>query len=242
MKRIFALLLALVILASLCACGKSESEIRGAVTTVGEAPETEAPAQPDAGETEEAAEESPIEDVEVKIGLINGGRYESEFLGIGCELDENWTYAAQEDLAELMGNTEEIFADTDYAESIKEAEMFYDMVASTSDGVSSINVLLQNMGLIYGTVITEEQYIELATKDLTAQMEAAGISNVEWEIVELDFAGQTRPGLKISSQVNGIAYYCTQVYVKSGSYMAVITLASYLEDTTEPMLDYFFAV
>ncbi len=239
MKRRIALLLALVMLVSLCACGKTESEIRGAVTAITEEPQTEAPSQTEA---EEATEESPVEDVEVKIGLVNGGRYESEFLGVGCELDENWIYATQEEMAQLMGITTEAFADTDYAESIKDAEMFYDMYAANADGLSSINVLLQNLGLIYGTVLTEEQYIELSTQSLSTQLESAGFSNVEWEVVQLDFAGESRPGLKISSEIEGVPYYCTQAYIKSGSYIAVITLATYFEDTTEAMIDYFFAV
>lgn len=240
MKRTIALLLALVMLVALCACGKTENEIRGAVTAVVDEPETTLPAE--AEQAQEPAENDKVDDVELKIGFINGGRYESEFLGIGCELDENWTYATQEEMAEIMGITTEAFADTDYAEAIKDAEMFYDMYAAKADGTCSINILLQNMGLLYGTVITEEQYIDLSTQNLKDQMESAGLANVEWEKVDVEFAGENRPGLKISSEVNGVAYYCTQVYIKSGSYMAVITLASYLEDTTESMLDYFFAV
>lgn len=243
MKRTIALLLTLAMLFALCACGKTEEEIRGAVTAISEEPKAEEAAPSETEETTaESAEEAPIEDVEVKLGLVEGGRYESEFLGIGCELDENWTYASIEEMAQIMGMTTEVFAETDYAESIKSAEMFYDMYAARTDGLGSINILLQNMGLLYGAVISEEQYVDLSTESLSSQLESAGFANVEWERVELDFAGESRPGLKISSEIEGVPYYCTQVYIKSGSHIAVITLATYFEDTTESMADYFFAV
>ena len=151
MKRIIATLLMLLMLLSLCACGKSESEIRGQVSDVAETPAEEEPA-------EEAVEE---EAAEAQVGSVTGGRYESSFLGIGCELDENWVYASQEEMAELLGVTADMFEDESYAEAMKNADMFYDMYAIVADGTTSINVLVQNLGLIYGTVLSEEEYVEL---------------------------------------------------------------------------------
>lgn len=239
MKKLFAIVLLLAMLLSLCACGKSENEIRGQISAPAESASGEsAPAE----EAEEPGLAEAAENVEAEAGVINGGRYESSFLGIGCELDENWTYASREQMIELLGTTSDMFNDTEYEDAIKDAEMFYDMYAAVADGTASINVLVQNLGLIYGTVLSVEQYVDLSTQSLSEQLEAAGFSDVKWEKVELDFAGETRPGLKISSQVQGIPYYCTQSYIKAGNHIAVVSFAAYFEDSTEAMLDYFFPV
>jgi len=231
MKKIVAMLMALVMMLSLCACGaKTEAEIRGQVTAAGES----------AAEAESVGEAAA--EAEAELGTVNGGRYESSFLGIGCELDENWSYYSQEDMASLLGMTADMFEDENYAEQVKDADMFYDMYAAYADGTCFINVLVQNLGLLYGTVLTEEEYVKLSTESLSSQLESAGFTDVEWEIVTLDFAGQQRQGLKISSMVQGVPYYCTQAYIKSGSHMAIISLACYVEDISESLAEYFFAV
>lgn len=236
MKRLFAIMMVLAMLLSLSACGKSENEIRGEISASEESSSVE--------ETTDSGLAKAAEDVEseAEAGVINGGRYESSFLGIGCELDESWTYASRDEMIQLLGTTSDMFADTDYEEAIKSAEMFYDMYAAGAEGLNSINVLIQNLGLLYGTVLSVEQYVELSTQNLSQQLEAAGFTDVKWERTELNFAGETRPGLKISSQVQDVPYYCTQVYLKAGSHIAVISFASYFEDTTAQMLDYFFPV
>ena len=91
MKRVLAMIMAAVMMLSLCACGaKTEAEIRGQVTAAGES----------AAEAESAGEAAA--EAEAELGTVNGGRYESSFLGIGCELDENWSYYSQEDMASLL--------------------------------------------------------------------------------------------------------------------------------------------
>lgn len=178
---------------------------------------------------------------EVKTGTVNGYTYENAFLGIGCELDENWTYATQDELAQMIGQTAEIF-DDDYAEKLKNADMFYDMMAVAGEGLVSINIVIQNIGLIYGTALSEEKYLEVAEEQMEEQLGSAGMENVQSERITADFAGAERSGIHISCTIQGVPYYCTQMCIKQGKYIASISLCSFSEDLGSDMMGYFYGL
>lgn len=217
MKKLTAMLLVLVMMLSLCACG--EKNVSGTVSPQEDQPE-----------------------VDFQLGVTTGGKYESTFLGIGCSLDDSWSFAGQEELAQMIGATAEMFDNEEYAEQMKKLDMFYDMAAISDDGLVNINVIIQNMGLLYGMALSEEKYIELAQEGLEEQLSSAGFTLEGVESGTVTFAGQERSGLHITSTYQGVAYYCQQIYIKQGNYMGVITLASFTEDITGSMLDYFYAV
>lgn len=217
MKKITAMLLVLVLMLSLCACG--EKNVSGTVS-------------PQEEQTE----------VDFQLGVTTGGKYESTFLGIGCSLDDSWSFASQEELAQMIGATAEMFDNEEYAEQMKNTDMFYDMAAAADDGLVNINIIIQNMGLLYGMALSEEKYIEISQEGLEEQLSSAGFTLEGTEAGTVTFAGQERSGLHITCTYQGIAYYCQQVYIKQGNYMSVITLASFFEDDTDSMLDYFYAV
>ena len=217
MKKLTAMLLVLVMMLSLCACG--EKNVSGTVS-------------PQEEQTE----------VDFQLGVTTGGKYESTFLGIGCSLDDSRSFASQEELAQMIGATAEMFDNEEYAEQMKNTDMFYDMAAAADDGLVNINIIIQNMGLLYGMALSEEKYIEISQEGLEEQLSSAGFTLEGVEAGTVTFAGQERSGLHITCTYQGIAYYCQQVYIKQGNYMSVITLASFFEDDTDSMLDYFYAV
>ena len=217
MKKLTAMLLVLVMMLSLCACG--EKNVSGTVSPQEDQPE-----------------------VDFQLGVTTGGKYESTFLGIGCSLDDSWSFAGQEELAQMIGATAEMFDNEEYAEQMKNTDMFYDMAAAADDGLVNINIIIQNMGLLYGMALSEEKYIEISQEGLEEQLSSAGFTLEGAEAGTVTFAGQERSGLHITCTYQGIAYYCQQVYIKQGNYMSVITLASFFEDDTDSMLDYFYAV
>lgn len=180
-------------------------------------------------------------EAEVQTGTVNGYTYENAFLGIGCELDENWTYSSQEELAQMIGQTADMF-DEEYAEKLKDADMFYDMAAVAAEGLVSINIVIQNVGLIYGTALSEDKYLEVAEEQMTEQLGNAGMENVQTERITANFAGAERGGLHISCTIQGVPYYCTQMCIKQGKYIASISLCSFSEDIGSDMMGYFYAL
>ena len=103
MKRIFAILLVLLLVAAMTACvaptptttpGKTEP---GTTTTPTTVPPTTVPPTTAAPEKEE-----PF------IGETVNNVYTNGFLGITCQLDAQWTVFNKEQLAQLMGLTSDL--------------------------------------------------------------------------------------------------------------------------------------
>ena len=226
MKKLTAMFLALMLILSFCACG--DKDVSGTVT----------PQESQTG----AASTVEEPEAEFQLGVTTGGKYENKFLGIGCSLDDSWTFASQEELAQMVGTTADMFDDEKYAEQMKNIDMFYDMYAAADEGLVTINVVIQNLGVLYGAAISEEKFIELSLEGLDEQLGSAGFVLQGSEVGTMTFAGEERTALHISCTYQDVPYYCQQIIIKQGEYMSIITLASFYEDNTASMVDYFYAV
>lgn len=218
MKRIFALLLAAVMLLSLAACGGEE-------TPAG----TGDPGTP--ATTEAAKPAAPI------LGVTDGNTYTNAYFGMGCTLDESWSVANETQLAEIFGATEETLSDL----ALDTKGLGYAFYASKDEGLTSMNIVMENLGLIYGSVLSEQAYVEQSAAGLPAAMENLGMTNVKAEAITVTFAGSEHAAIKLTAEMSGIAFYETLVCVKQDRYIAVITAASYVEDSTADILAQFHA-
>lgn len=239
MKKIFALMLALSLVFALTACG---SEPKGSVTP-NDSSSTPAPASTPENTPEPVSEDEP-EDT-VGLGSMNGGTYENSFVGIGCKLGGTWTYYSDEEIIEFNGLMVDSIDDEELAGLLSNSDSFYDMVASDEMG-SSVNVVLENLGLIYGHTLDASGYIDIALESLEGQLALMGVNTTTCEKVSFDFCGEKTDGIYIVGTlgVEGIEVdmYQLMACVKAGNYMACITACSYFEDITSDILDMFYAV
>ena len=220
-KRIIALIMALAMVFALCAC-TSDEDTKGTTQTG-----TSASAEPEKS---------------LELGSVAGGKYENDYFGFGCELDENWTYATEEELGSMIQSTADNFDDEDIKNNMLKADMFYDMVSYYSDGVTNINVVVQNIGVMYGAVIDTDAIVDQAIKSLPDQLAAASMTSVSCDKITVDFAGQQCVAINMHNTVNGVDVYQLQVYVKEGKYVAAVTFSSTLEDNIDIMRQFFYAV
>ena len=95
MKRAAGLLLALVLVLSMAACGKKDG---------------------DGGDSQSGFQR----------GTIENGIYTNTFVGIGCQLSDDWTYYTDEQLAELSGVV---------AESSEEMQKAIDMLSEVKESI-----------------------------------------------------------------------------------------------------------
>lgn len=140
-KRIAALIMALIMVFALCACS-DDDDAKGKVEpgTV----ETGAPS---------AEPEKTLE-----LGTLSGGKYANDYFGFGCELDDQWTYADEDQLLSMIQATADLIDDENFKDDILDADMFYDMMAVYYDGVTSMNVVVQNIGAAYAHCLTRRQW------------------------------------------------------------------------------------
>ena len=117
-----------------------------------------------------------------------------------------------------------------------------DMYAASADGTATINVIFEDMGVLYGAALDEDAYINLVMPTLEDALMQAGMSDIQVEAGSMEFAGADHSTLRVTSTISEIPVYELMVSFKEGNYMGVITLASYLEDTTEEMAALFTAL
>lgn len=255
-KRFLALTLVLLLALSLAACGQKESEIKGSVESGEEPPSvsgsTEAREEPEgSGEESSEAPEEPAESEasaesgdngDVSIGSIVGGVYTSEFLGIGCTLDSNWTYASEEELAGMSDLSAEAVNDEDLAEMIKNSPSFFDMYAYADEGMTSINIVLENLGVIYGITLDESGYLDIGLENVEQAMASMEIENISIEKTTVEFAGSEHACARITGTYMDVPLYEELICVKQDSYMAVVTMSCYYENILPELEQLFYAL
>ena len=240
MKRTIALLLVLVMAFGLLGCGKEDKDISGKVT-----PATEA--APAITEAVPETTEAPVEDKPVSLGRMEGGVYTNEYIGIGCTLDSSWTFKTAEELQELPAQTGELLQDTEYADA--SLNQIADMFAENSNNGSNINIQYTKLDapvrLIYATM-DYEAFADMIMSQSDSMIQAytqSGFENVTMEKVTVNYLGEERAAIRTNATIAGLPCYMTQVFEHDlGQYYAVITFTSIMEDTTQSMLDLFYAL
>lgn len=262
-KRTTALLLAVLMTFTLAACSavieNKSQDVSGSVKMLTEAEtaeisetfqETEAVQISETIEdTEivqdtEAAEGIETDQKELKLGSVTGNVYENTYFGIGCSLDENWVYADEDELADMIGMSVEMFDDEEIGEQILKADMFYDMFASADNGAVNIVISVENLGALYGMALDEESYIDAALVSLEDVMASANVTVKDFEKTTLTFAGKDHVAVRmysVNENYNNDVYQLL-VCIKQGSYIALITMSSSAYDVTESMTDLFYKV
>lgn len=223
-KRLLSLVLVLLMAFSLCACA-GDSDVSGTtVTGTG----TPTPA--------------PEDEQELELGVVNGGTYENAYFGFGCSLDAEWSYADEDTLLGMDQSTADLVDDEDTRNKLLNADMFYDMAVTYSDGVTKMNVVVQNINAVYGMLLDEEDIVDASVKQLPEQLAAASMDVQSCEASTIEFAGVQHSCVYIHSLISGIDFYQLQIYVKNGNYISFVTLSSPLEENLDAMLTFFYAV
>lgn len=211
---------------------ENQETVRGTVST-------ETPTDTQSGESEE--------DYSEKIGTINGSVYENSYFGYGCSFNDSWTFYNDEELAELVGITADSMENDVMAEYLKNSGSTYDMYAYADDGIVTVNVTIENLGVLYGAALDESSYAELALDNaIDALNSIDGVEVVESNIQDMEFAGGTHTSIKFLSSytVEGVDVnlYQLLICVKSGNYMSVITFTTFFEDITETLAAEFYGL
>ena len=228
MKKLFAMLMALTILMTMAACGQQTTDDAGGTVDPGAVADQDTSGQVD----------MPADDAGTpELGSVNGGTYTNEFAGIGCRLDEGWVFNTAEQMAALKRSTDE-----EMRQLMEENQSVYDMYASSTDGLMTMNVVFQNMGLLFGTTMSAQDYVELSAEQLPDAMGTYGFEDVTASVTTAEFAGAECPAIAITATVQDTPMYELLVCMKEGNYIYCVTLCSYTEDVTAQMAALFYTL
>ena len=106
----------------------------------------------------------------------------------------------------------------------------------------TMNVVFQNMGLLFGTTMSAQEYAELSAQQLPDAMSTYGFENVTAAVTTVEFAGAERPAVALTATVQDTPMYELVICLKQGNYIYCVTLCSYTEDVTAQMAELFYAL
>lgn len=256
MKKTFVLLI-LVLSLVLAGCGGGNAEeVAGTVKpTETTAPATEAPetaaTEAPAAETEEATEAPAPQEAEgaVSMGRLEGGTYINDYAGFACDLDSSWSFYSAEELQTLPDNVKELLADTEMGDAMEEFTQFTDMMAENVDMLAVMNVLYQKQGMqerLAFAMLSDEEILDytLSEKDMMIDAYAAtGMMVQTMEKKTVTFLGQERLALHTTGTVQEIPFALLQVFdYHLGQYSVTLSVTTYLEDSTQEVLDLFYPI
>ena len=218
LKPILALVAALVLLFTLCACGSSENT------------------KPSSTDSTKPTEQ------DLSLGTVTGGRYENDFVGLACEPGSDWYIYSRDEIAQVSGLVKENVTDEDILKQIENngtAIVFY---AAKDDGATSVNITVTNTGRQLEGAISEDEMMELTLPQIEQTYPSLGYEDLKVSSETVTFAGTTHPCLVISATANGMQIYQRQVLLLKGSCSVWVTSSSYFTDTTTEQLALFEAL
>lgn len=182
------------------------------------------------------------EEKELTLGNVDGNTYKSDFIGIGCTLDDDgWVFYDDEQIAQINGITQSYY-DEDYLEKVKNAAVYTDMYAVNQETASTINVSFQK-GTKMAVLLTD---IDKALTSSVGATESTfanmGGKNFKYELCDVKIGDETFRGMDIYVELNGVPVYETMFCIKCGEYFVFVCVGTFGEDTTDGVLDTFFII
>ncbi len=179
-------------------------------------------------------------ETEVTLGTVNGNIYESTFIGIGCALPDGFTFYSQEQIAQNNSAAYDMLSE-DIAEELQSADVIYDMAAADESG-SSVNVNIENLGLLGVAVKNADEYVDIAVSQAAAPLEELGFTDVDAFKNTITFAGEKHPAVQIVATQSGFTCYQTSVCIMVDNHMASISVGSLDKATHDALLASFYAL
>lgn len=230
MKKILVLLLVLIMVCPLSACSLIDSiignDIRGTQYTINTY-------------SEETTSETQTEEKDFSIGETSSGIYESDFLSIGWTLPENWVFYTDEEIKELNNMSTDL-AGEEYEKLMEEATLVYDMMASSNDKISSVNIVLEKSNAAAVATFDLEKNGDTIAGTAKPSLENIGFTDVNYTVSTTKFLGEDAQCLKWDMKMGDVDYYEVQVFVKAYEHLATITVASYDMAACEDILASFY--
>ena len=239
LKRVLALVMVMVMLVGMTACGGSdESDVRGEIKNETETDDN----QQTENETEDkngADTDTDVEEVELSLGKASGKIYESEFMGIGWTLPENWAFMTDEELKEMNSAVIDMLGE-DIGSQLEAGTTFCDMSAYNLNG-DTVNIQIEKLAPSTALLVGEAEYADLSDEQLIAAFEEIGYTTTV-ETSTMMLGGEEHVSMDVTLSYEGVTIYERMGLIKVGQYMCVVTAASTDIETVEAIFDNFYAL
>ena len=219
MKKVLAMILAVVMLLSMAACGSGD--VRGV-------------------QSNNQSSTEPT-DKEFSVGAVSGLTYENEFIGIGCKLDGEWTFSSDEEIREMNNVTAEM-AGEEYRDMIKDASVIYDMHATHSNGLDNIIVNLEKVNPLQLIGLDLADNYEALLPTMRDAFENIGYTDIEFNISTVTIDGKEFTALYVNAVIAGYEVYQANIAIKCNGYLASVSVTTYGQEALNQVLKSFYLV
>lgn len=230
MRKLLALLLALSVAAAIAGCGREDTA----------SDETTSGVETASGGTTAAQAATP------SLGKVDGNTYTSDYLGIGCTLDDGWVFYSAEQLQTLPEGLQD---NKDAWDELDTGTQVFDMKAESSEELAAVNIVLTKSSAqerVAYALLSEQDLMDslLEQKDtLISSYTEAGFTVDSVEAATVTFLGKERLALRTVASLEGVPYYVLQVFDYSlGQFSMTLTASCFMEDITEDLIAEFYAL
>ncbi len=236
-KKILAVIMTMTMVMSLAACGKSAETAETVEATAEES--VEATAEASVEEAEATAEESTEEaEGEFSVGTVEGNTYVNDYFGVKLNLLDGYTFVDDEELAQITGMTADVLSDNKAAaKAIEDGSATIVAYAADSTGLCNVNVTAQSNASLANAILDEEAVLVASVDQAKSALEAQGISNITYEIVDRTVAGENHKVLKMHGDYSGVEFNNEMVNLQKGDFMLAFAATCFNGDTTDEIID-----
>ena len=178
---------------------------------------------------------------EFTLGAVNGSVYENPFIGIGCDLGEEWTYYSDEQIRE-QNNAAANLAGDEYKQMMLNATIVYDMFAVHTNQINTIVVNLERLSSIQLAALDYESYFEDAVPAIKGSLGNMGFVNITHSIGSVRIGSTDLPCLDVVSEIGEFKMYQTIVAIKCNGYLACVTFSGDSSDAIASALECFYLI
>ena len=182
---------------------------------------------------------SPAPEPEFTVGTVEGRIYENPFIGIGCNLSDEWTYFTNEQIMQ-QNNVAAELAGEEYKQLMANATVFADMFASHSDQVSTVGVNIEKIDKVELAVLNIKSYLETAVPSIEQSLGNMGFVNITHSIESVKLDGRDVTCLNIISELGAFKMHQTIVAIKCNGYLACITFSGDSTESIDSALSNFY--
>lgn len=247
MKKLLALILAVIMVASIMTACADKEEIKGTIDDAQNAFEDIDNALQDAiddlnNSLEDSESEDETEDVLAVPGNSSGGVYTNTFAGIKFTAPESWSFYTDEEIMELMEIGSDMLNDDDaLAYELSMQATIYSMMAENAETGASVQIMFENLALVGALGYSADDYAD----SIASQLE--DLTEIEYEVGEKSnktIAGEDY--VVIPTTANSMGVDMEQYYLmrKIDGYMMsmIITTVPDLGTTLDDVTSLFSAI
>ncbi len=242
-KKFLVAMLAMMIMASSVACGKTDTD-KGPLKAGEESSEAsfeikedsadEASSEASALEAVEAASEASSEEaVEVTAdeaaGYVDGQAYINENFNLKFNIDSDMSFADEQGVADLNNAAGDFTNDT-IKKYVDEGKVMIVAYATDDTMLKSFNVALQSVGSLVTTLVDEETVLNASADSVVDLLTQQGFEDVTTEIDKVQFMGEEHSSLLISAKIQGIDYYERVCCLVDNGYVMSLTTGGLTKD------------